>query len=1031
MVPLHLSIQGLYSYQDRQEVDFSRLTEAGLFGIFGSVGSGKTTILEAMSLCIYGRTERFNQRGDDRYYNMLNLKEDEANVGFTFLAGGDSKKFRAEVKLRRNRRKFEDVGLIHHLFYQIQETGDPLPVSHETVLTAVGVSYENFKRTLVIPQGQFREFLELPPRERTEMMKELFGLQRFDRAARVSDLAVENRTRLTGIEGSLSQLTEATEEELKALELRSTELAREIGQWTLRHDEHRKALQELETLKSQSEALVVIRDQFNTLLQEGAGDASMLQRIARYEQHRDRYSVLLRDLDRLAASVREKEQAHDLLLTAREQRMTELVGAKAELEFATNGRQEAEALQTRADELEKMSDIHQLARDIDSLRERIRTEQARVGSGQSKIEEEHRSIAQLEAEVMGHQASILADDRCFSLRFFYKEQVRLQGVVAENEQLRMSRVQDLDGHRQQLLSLRDRLPIPLASRLPDALTEEAVEDASISAIAEVQGSKESIRGQLTRIAVQAGLRQYADGLVEGEPCILCGATHHPNPLQSAHPHDEERDLQNGLRDLDNAEHSLRNHADRIKGQLKAIAQAERGMTEADDALRASVQTLTAHRQGLNDTVFGPDDRQAFESADAASSLAKRHVGQAQESIGQHRKNIETWGRALEGLKKTVQDEQLKLAGLEGRYAMAVQSIRQLDLQTYLAMDVKDVQSERIEILTVIENALKRHESAVGLTGRLEREIGELGARIAQSSENLEGLRNEETNHRKELDTRLLADGLSDEEVREQLGWNPDIPGLRKAIDDRRQMTDTVRGRMQVLEQQVAGRNYDAVLHREAQEAFAESDGRVRSLTEARGAADEAIRVMSANIDTRRTLEEDHRLLTIRARDIATLQDMFRGNGFVQFVSQRYLENVVALANRRFRRMVRDKFSIELSEGGEFLVRDYLNGGRTRLLKSLSGGQTFQAALCLALALSENIQHTAGAEQHFFFMDEGFGSLDSENLETVFATLRSLQQERKAVGVISHVAELQQGMDIYLRIEQDPESGTRVSCSWDL
>jgi exonuclease SbcC len=139
--------------------------------------------------------------------------------------------------------------------------------------------------------------------------------------------------------------------------------------------------------------------------------------------------------------------------------------------------------------------------------------------------------------------------------------------------------------------------------------------------------------------------------------------------------------------------------------------------------------------------------------------------------------------------------------------------------------------------------------------------------------------------------------------------------------------------------------------------------------------------------------------------------------------------VVALANNRFGKMVRQKFGMELSEKGDFIVRDYLNGGKTRLLKSLSGGQTFQAALCLALALSESIQRNAGIDQHFFFLDEGFGSLDKENLQIVLSTLQSLRQENRVVGLISHVEELQQEMDVFLKVENDPVRGTMIKESW--
>src|SRR5690606_25988846 len=84
MLPLYLSIEGLYSYQDKQEIDFRHLTEAGLFGIFGKVGSGKSSILEAISFALYGETERLNKQ-EKRAYNILNLRSERACIIFEFL----------------------------------------------------------------------------------------------------------------------------------------------------------------------------------------------------------------------------------------------------------------------------------------------------------------------------------------------------------------------------------------------------------------------------------------------------------------------------------------------------------------------------------------------------------------------------------------------------------------------------------------------------------------------------------------------------------------------------------------------------------------------------------------------------------------------------------------------------------------------------------------------------------------------------------------------------------------------------------
>ena len=85
MLPLKLSVEGLYSYQSKQTIDFEELTDAGLFGIFGAVGSGKSTILEAIGFVLFGNTERMNSQ-EKRSYNMLNLKSCKASIDFEFCS---------------------------------------------------------------------------------------------------------------------------------------------------------------------------------------------------------------------------------------------------------------------------------------------------------------------------------------------------------------------------------------------------------------------------------------------------------------------------------------------------------------------------------------------------------------------------------------------------------------------------------------------------------------------------------------------------------------------------------------------------------------------------------------------------------------------------------------------------------------------------------------------------------------------------------------------------------------------------------
>src|SRR5690606_27767300 len=131
----------------------------------------------------------------------------------------------------------------------------------------------------------------------------------------------------------------------------------------------------------------------------------------------------------------------------------------------------------------------------------------------------------------------------------------------------------------------------------------------------------------------------------------------------------------------------------------------------------------------------------------------------------------------------------------------------------------------------------------------------------------------------------------------------------------------------------------------------------------------------------------------------------------------YLQNLCKEANKRFYKLTNQQLQLEVDTNNNFQVRDFLNNGRLRSIKTLSGGQTFQASLSLALALAESVQQQNKSKQNFFFLDEGFGSLDRESLQTALTTLKTLRKENRVVGVISHVEDLQQEIDVFLVVHK--------------
>ncbi|WMT42387.1 AAA family ATPase [Paenibacillus sp. D2_2] len=150
----------------------------------------------------------------------------------------------------------------------------------------------------------------------------------------------------------------------------------------------------------------------------------------------------------------------------------------------------------------------------------------------------------------------------------------------------------------------------------------------------------------------------------------------------------------------------------------------------------------------------------------------------------------------------------------------------------------------------------------------------------------------------------------------------------------------------------------------------------------------------------RRLELEH-----QAGLMAKLQTTLRGNTFVEYVAEEQLMNVSHAASQRLRSLTKQRYSLETDSGGGFIICDDANGGVKRQVGTLSGGETFLTSLALALALSAQIQLRGKYPLQFFFLDEGFGTLDPELLDTVITSLEHLHHDHLSVGIITHVAEL--------------------------
>nr|WP_236838869.1 SMC family ATPase [Caldalkalibacillus salinus] len=228
--------------------------------------------------------------------------------------------------------------------------------------------------------------------------------------------------------------------------------------------------------------------------------------------------------------------------------------------------------------------------------------------------------------------------------------------------------------------------------------------------------------------------------------------------------------------------------------------------------------------------------------------------------------------------------------------------------------------------------------------------------------------------------------------------------------------------LQVIDEQIKGQNITADEWQQINEQKTDVEARYEQALEERGAATREKAALQERHDRYMRLEEERVKQEHQLEQLGKLQRVFRGNTFVEFIAERQLMQVCQDASQRLGNLTRQRYAIEVDSQGAFLIRDDANGGVKRPVSTLSGGETFLTSLALALALSAQIQLSGQYPLEFFFLDEGFGTLDQEMLDTVITALEQLQTENLSVGVISHVPELRERLHRRLMVTPAEPSG---------
>jgi DNA repair protein SbcC/Rad50 len=1023
MIPLSLKIKGLYSYQKEQEIDFQRLMEGQIFGIFGAVGSGKSSLLEAITFALYDETERLNQK-DNRSYNMMNLKSNEIEIDFTFR-NYDGVEYLYNVQAKRGRKHFEQVSTFKRNAYK-NINGEWQPIGDSDASEILGLSYQNFKRTIVIPQGRFQEFLQLGAKDRTTMLKEIFHLDKYEFSEQTVALEKNNNENIQNLVGQYSELATVTDDLIAIKEQNIKSLEGKLQQKeAVLEDKQQEERKQAET-KKVFEELEARRREFSDLRKREKEFDALDKEVNSYEYCVTTFKAKLERAEEL----KEQKEAEEQDIRENSENLTGISGRLTNVEKQFKKvNDEYQNLDTKKAELadyELIIEILKLDMKLIELNDTLEQNSQDLDKADERRKGLVKQLREQRTEMKKKRDALPDITLLTEVKEWYDKKKTIDSRIKETGK----EIRDLEKE------IRDReqdivKTIPKQIRENIEVSQDITETMQEIQKLMTQNKKDqgSFQDQLNHYKVQEQLGDFVKSLEEGEPCPLCGALEHPDIL-------DVEDV-GGL--ISQVTKKIDGHAKinalcqttlvELSGIKTDINSLKKSLDKNNKILDTSKKDLDKHLKIFSWKEYDPDD----------DSLIKKQLN-----------DLKPLQEQINKLDNTVNDIDKRLESVTKNYEKLNQQVNKINSEIKSEESVKISYINQIKTLTYKEGQFERDKAQQVIRDSREhiKEVDQDYKSLSKLREELkiekhtveERLKNIKKSYTK---TKNIWDKIGNEitglltespyntldEVEEILEKELEVKSIRNNIEQYRQKLYKASEDVKQLEKKTRGKKFDPKIYQKLLDKIQSIQASVKDIRENLGGEKSELKKLLADIKKKAKLEKELDTLAKRAENLRILKNLFKGSGFVNYVSSVFLHNLCNAANERFNQLTRQQLRLEINEKNEFEVRDFLNDGRTRSVKTLSGGQIFQASLSLALALAESVQQQSKNQQNFFFLDEGFGSLDRESLQIVFDTLKSLRKENRIVGIISHVEELQQEIDMYIRVTNDAEKGSLIKSSW--
>lgn len=1070
MKPILLTMQAFGSYGEKTEIDFQK--GGDFFLISGDTGSGKSTIFDAMMFALYGevstvginKDKKKNEKLDEMLSQFVDVQKTKpyASLIFTAYQHGQEETYtvrrtpRYTRPAKRGDAKLQDEReTVELLMPDGSQYPGKLSETNRKIEELVGLTADQFRKVVMIAQGEFMDFLRAGSKEKTELLRDLLKTDYYYQLSeRLKTLAKDKNTAAKTQRANMSFFAgRAVTEGLPEEDAQALEAAKGT------------VITAKELQPEQVDALAEVLSDVCARLQLQQGELAQRQTTAQVERDEcmkrieaakplmERFKELEsaeKTLQECAAQADEIEKKRGLIGKIRDawaiepkyQRMKDARDAltNAQTELATKQQELPQLKQTAAD----AAALHQ---QMEKTKDAATTQCAEV---ETKVEKALETFVALEkaekalrqAEETDTKAKADAESAKKALDGFKnqedawrKQEAELQGAEAayevckqQNQQYRdlKKSLEDLHGNQKDVQE--------------KARQAAAAKDAYASATQKYQREQKAYDDyRLAFLNAQAGL--LARELVSGKPCPVCGALEHPAPCQLTQENQQlnREQLERRRKAADDAAKAQEEKAKesesaqvKLTERQKAAEEAEKKLVENARNIRENVPMATAADVEAMLTAWLPELQSASKSVQAKVK-----------ALDDVRKNLEGAKAERDKLEKAAADAQETAKSTENEKTTAATAldIHKKELSGGAYRTREDAVAQRTQAKEAKQKAEAAASQAAGKERQAQKAKTECRARIQQLDAEMPKKQADAEEFNQQYQ-QTMAEKSLDETQWQALTANYDAEEpdrLQKEVSNFDQRKSKAEGQCATAQNAIAGREKPDMAKLEAASKAAES-----ALKEVSDALESAKHLHLNNEKVLEDLREGREPLAEACKAANTAQhlsDVMAGTesgnrmNLETFVQRNYMEKILCDANRRFRDMSNGQFELKLipvedagegkNKGLDLEVLSIVTD-KMRSVNTLSGGESFMAALSLALGMADQIQAaTAAIHLDVMFIDEGFGSLSDNARNEAVNILKEMAGKQRQIGIISHVSELKDEIENQLIVKKD-DRGSHIS-----